>query len=91
MSSRYSDVSLKNDIMREIWIHNIEGILMMLKSNIPKNGAKEQLPRIEPLTSRFPLSDLDLHIFAPKFPIKVHKNCITVHCAYAYYHILLLP
>jgi hypothetical protein len=45
---------------RKIWIRNIEGILMMLKGNILKNEAKEELPRIEPLTSRFPHSDLDL-------------------------------
>jgi hypothetical protein len=31
MYSRYSDVSLKNDSWRKIWICKIEGILMMLK------------------------------------------------------------
>jgi hypothetical protein len=58
---------------RKICIRNIEGILMMLKSNIPKNGAKEEFPRIGPLTSRFPPSDLDLDFFARKFQIKIHN------------------
>jgi hypothetical protein len=31
MYSRYSDVSLKNDMWRKIWIRDIEGIWMMLK------------------------------------------------------------
>jgi ribosomal protein L31E len=47
--SRYTDVSLKNDMWRKIWIRDIEGILMMLKIKIPKNEAKEDLLRIEPL------------------------------------------
>jgi hypothetical protein len=55
---------------RKIWIRDIEVILMMLKSNIPKNEAKENFPRIEALTSRFPHSDLDLDFFARKFQIK---------------------
>jgi hypothetical protein len=77
---------------RKIWIRDIEEILMMLKKgNIPKNGAKEDLSRIKPLTSRFPHSNLDLDFFARKFQIKVHKHCKTVHCAYAYHYILLLP
>jgi hypothetical protein len=68
----------------KIWIHDIEGILMMSKTdNIPKNGAKEVLPRIEPLTSRFPHSDLDLDFFARKFQIKVHKHCETLPCTYS--------
>jgi hypothetical protein len=46
MYSRYSDVSLKNCVWRKIWIRDTEGILMMLKSNAPKNGAKEELPGI---------------------------------------------
>jgi hypothetical protein len=75
---------------RKIWICDIEGILMMLKGNIPKNEAKENFPRIEPLISRFPYSNLDLDFFAPKFQIKVHKHCETVHCAYAYHYILLV-
>jgi hypothetical protein len=54
-----------------------------------KNGAKEELPRIEPLTSRFPHSDLDLDFLARKFQIKVHKHCKTVPCAYSYHYILL--
>jgi hypothetical protein len=48
---------------RKIWIRDFEGNLMMLKGNIPKNGAKKELPRIEPLTSRFPHSDLDFDFF----------------------------
>jgi hypothetical protein len=60
------------------------------KANIPKNGATEELP-IEPLTSLFPLSDLDLDFFARKFQIKIYKQCKTVYCAYAYQYILLLP
>jgi hypothetical protein len=64
MYSRYSEVSLKNDMLRKIWIRDIEGILMMSKINIPKNEAREELLRIEPLTSRFSLSDLDLRFFA---------------------------
>jgi hypothetical protein len=66
-----------------------EGISMMLKVNIPKNGAKEELPRIEPLTSRFPHSDLDLDFFARKLQIKVYKYCKTVYCTYAYHYVLL--
>jgi hypothetical protein len=68
MYSRYSDVSLKNVIWRKIWIRDMEGILMMLKGNIPKNGSKEDFLRIEPLTSRFPHSDLDLDFLHPKIP-----------------------
>jgi hypothetical protein len=52
---------------------------MILKGNIPKSEAKEELPRIESLTSRFPHSYLDLNFFAQKFQIKVHKHCKTVH------------
>jgi hypothetical protein len=62
---------------------------MMLKGNIPKNGAKEELPRIEPLTSRFPHSDLDLDFLAQKFQIKEYKHCKTAYCAYTYHYILL--
>jgi hypothetical protein len=75
MSSRYFDVSLKNGLWRKIWIRDIKGILIMLKGNNPKNGAKEEIPRIEPLTSRFPHSDLD------------HYK--TVYCTYAYHYVLL--
>jgi hypothetical protein len=89
MYSRYSDVSMKNGMWRKIWIRDIEGKLMMLKSNIPKNGAKEDLSRIEPLPSRFPHSDLDLDFFARKFKIKVYNHCKMVPCAYAYHYILL--
>jgi hypothetical protein len=66
MYSRYSDVSLKNGAWHKIWIHDFEVILMMLKGNLPKNGAKEEVPRNEPLTSRFPQSDLDLDFLRPK-------------------------
>jgi hypothetical protein len=90
MYSRYSDVSLKNGMWRKIWIHDIEGILMILKSNIPKNEAKGDLPRIEPLASRFLLSDLDFDVLARKFQIKVHKHCTTVYSAYVYHSILLM-
>jgi hypothetical protein len=89
MYTRYSDVSLKNGMWRKIWIREIEGILMMLKGNIPKNGAKEEVPRIEPLTSRFPHSNLDLDFFARKFQIKVHIHCKMVYCVYAYQYILI--
>jgi hypothetical protein len=44
---------------RKILIGDIEGILM-------KNEVKEELPRIEPMTSRFPHSDLDLDFLRPK-------------------------
>jgi hypothetical protein len=91
MYSRYSDIGLKNDIQRKIWIRDIEGISMMLKGNIPKSEVKEVLPRIDPLISRFPHSDLDPDFIAPKFQIKVHKHCKAVYCAYAYHYILLLP
>jgi hypothetical protein len=65
MISRYSDVSLENDMWRKICIRDIEGILMMLKKgNIPKNEAKQELLRIDHLNSRFSLSDLDLDFFA---------------------------
>jgi hypothetical protein len=57
---------MKNGMWRKIWIRATEGILMMLK-NITKNIAKEELRRIEPLTSRFRNSDLDLDFFARKF------------------------
>jgi hypothetical protein len=46
MYSRYSDVSLKNGMWRKIWIPDIEGILMMLKVDIPKFEVKEELSRI---------------------------------------------
>jgi hypothetical protein len=90
MYSRYSDVSMKNDTWRKICIRDIEGILMILKKgNIPKNEAKEELPRIEPLTSRFPHSDLDLDFFTRKSQIKIYKHCKTAPCVYAYHYILL--
>jgi hypothetical protein len=76
---------------RKICICDIEGILMNLKGNIPKNGKKEELPRIEPPTSRFPHSYFDLDFFARKFQIKVHKHCKTVHYPYAYHYSLILP
>jgi hypothetical protein len=82
-------MSLKNDMWRKIWIRGIEGTLMMLKGNTPKNVAEEDVLKIEPLTSRLPQRDLDLDFFARKFQIKVHKNCKTVHCVYAYLYILL--
>jgi hypothetical protein len=85
MYSRYSDASLKYGMWRKILIRDIEGTLMMIKYNTPKNGAKEDLPRIEPLTSRFPHSDLDLDFFARNFQIEVHKHCKPVPCAYAYH------
>jgi hypothetical protein len=53
---------LKNVLWRKIWIRDIEGFLMMLKGNTPKNRAKEDLPNIKPLTSRFPLTD---HLLFP--------------------------
>jgi hypothetical protein len=62
----------------------------MLKNNIPKNGAKEDHPRIEPLTSRFPHSDLDLDFLNRKFQIRVQKHCKTIQCFYSYRYILLL-
>jgi hypothetical protein len=65
MYLRYSDVTLKNGMWRKIWIRGIEGIFMMLKNNIPKNEAIEELLRIEPLTSGFILIELDLR---PKIP-----------------------
>jgi hypothetical protein len=48
--SRYSDVGLKNEMWLKFWIRIIEGILMMKINHIPKNEAKEQFPRVEPLT-----------------------------------------
>jgi hypothetical protein len=74
----------------KIWIRDIKGILMMLKRFYPENGAREELPTIKPLTSRFPLSDLDLDFLAQKFQIKLHKQCKMVHCAYSFYYILLV-
>jgi hypothetical protein len=62
---------------------------MMLKSLYLKIEAKEELSRIEPLTSRFLLSDLDLDFFARKFQITVHKHRKMVYCTYKYHHILL--
>jgi hypothetical protein len=56
---------------------------------MPKNGSKEDLPRIEPLTSRFPHSDLDLHVFAGKFQITVNKHCETVYFTYEYHYVFL--
>jgi hypothetical protein len=64
MYSRYSEVGLKDDMWRKICIRDIEVISMMFINNIPRNEAKEQLPIIEPLTSRFIHSELDLHNFA---------------------------
>jgi hypothetical protein len=89
MYSRYSEVSLKNGMWRKIWIRDIEGILMIFKSDIPKNEAKEEFPIIEPLTSCFLLSDLDLDFFAQKIQFKVHKHCkwytVLMHTAISYY------
>jgi hypothetical protein len=68
---------------RKICIGNIEVILMMPIKNILKNEAVQRFPRIKPQISRFILSELDLHIFAPKFQIKIHKDCKTVHSSYA--------
>jgi hypothetical protein len=60
---------MKNGTWLKIRIRDIERIMMMLKSNLPENRAKEKvLPRIEPLTSRFPHSDLDLYFLRPKIP-----------------------
>jgi hypothetical protein len=58
--------------------------------NIPKNGAKEDPPRIEPLTSRFPLNDLELYFFALKFQIKLNKQfkryIMLMHTIVSYYN-----
>jgi hypothetical protein len=88
MYSRYSDLILKNGMWRKTWIRDIEGILMMLKGNILKNGAKEELPRIEPLTSRFPHSDLDLDFYARKLKyINIVKRfTVLMHTIIYYYH-----
>jgi hypothetical protein len=51
---------------------------------------KKELLRIKPLTSRFPLRDLELDFFARKFQVRVHENCKTVHCVHAFQYILLL-
>jgi hypothetical protein len=74
---------------RKIWIRDIEGILIILKGNTPKIRAKEYLPRIKPLTSCFPHSNLELDFFTRKFQIKVYNHYKTVHCAYAYQYILV--
>jgi hypothetical protein len=63
---------------------------MMFKGNILKNGANEELLRIEPLTSRFHQSDLDLKFYVREIQIKVHQHCKTVHSAYPNHQILLL-
>jgi hypothetical protein len=55
---------MKNVMWRKIWICDIEEILMMFKGYLPENRAKEELQRIEPLTSRFPHSNLDLIFYA---------------------------
>jgi hypothetical protein len=71
---------MKNGKWLTIWIRDTEGILMVFKKAIiPKNEVDEELPRIEPLTSRFPNSDLELDYFARKFQNKVHKHFKTVH------------
>jgi hypothetical protein len=62
---------------------------MMLKGNLPEIRAKEELPRIEPLMSRFPHSNLDLDFYARKLQIRVYKHCTTVYCAYEYHYVLL--
>jgi hypothetical protein len=78
---------------RKIWIRDIEGILRILKGNIPKNEAKEKLSRIEPLTSCFPLSDLDATltlISSPKnsklkFINIVKRYTVLMHAIISYY------
>jgi hypothetical protein len=60
---------------------------MMLISNISKNESKEELPRIERLTLRLPLGDLDLDFFARKFQIRVYNHCETVQSTYAHHYI----
>jgi hypothetical protein len=76
---------------RKIWIRDIEGILMMLKRKFLEKRAREELPKIEPLTSRFPHSDLGLDFFIRKFQIKVYKHSKMVPCASAYHYVLELP
>jgi hypothetical protein len=64
----------------KIWIRNIEKTSMMLKK-ITKIEAKEEPPRIKPLTSCFIPSEHDLHFFTRKFQIKQHKQLKKLHNA----------
>jgi hypothetical protein len=59
---------MKNGMWRKIWIRDIEGVLMMLKRYYLENGEKEELPRIDSLTSRLPHSNLELEFFTRKIP-----------------------
>jgi hypothetical protein len=64
MYSRDSDVSLKNGMWRKIWMSDIDGILMMLKRYYPKKMEQKKNFQVEPLTSRFSISNLDQDFFA---------------------------
>jgi hypothetical protein len=52
---------------------------MMLKRYYPEKWSKRDLPRIEPLILRYPLTDLDLDLFYHEYQFKVHKQSKTVH------------
>jgi hypothetical protein len=58
----------------KILISIIEGILMMVKSNIPKNESKEEIPKIKPAISRFPFSEIDLDFFSREFQLNNINN-----------------
>jgi hypothetical protein len=96
MYSRYSDVSLKNDMWRKIWIRDIEGILMILNKKIRsrKMEPRKEFPRIEPLTSGVPHSNLDLELdfFARNSRLKymniVNRYSVLMHKVTSYYDIL---
>jgi hypothetical protein len=55
-----------------------------VKKVISQNMNQLKLPKVEPLTSHFPLSEIELYFFDRKFQIKLHKQCKTVHRAYVY-------
>jgi hypothetical protein len=62
-----------------------ESKIMLLKYD-PENKAKEQLPRIEPLNSRFTLCNFGAFISSPKnssLKMKIDNHCQIVHSVYA--------
>jgi hypothetical protein len=80
---------MKNGMWRKIWIRDIEGIFMMMIKYHPENGVKEELPRIDPLTSRFPHINLDLAILRENSKLKyiniLKWYTVLMHTIISYY------
>jgi hypothetical protein len=75
MHSRYSDVSLKNDMWRKKWIRNIEGILMMLIKQDPEKWSKRTIFENGSSNVTFHSKQLWSSFLRPKIP---NKNTETL-------------